>query len=138
MFKFSGFLFRSSYFHVLVMGRENCENLDLARSLNLAGNLTKMVDKRQVDFVQFRYWWDWGTCPLYGICIGKRLGTCTFIRISLQFRESRTGDSTVYHTVNSSGILHLTELWVSKTEQYYHTWCLTFNKHTDMPYCIFW
>ena len=29
-----------------------------------------VVDKRlhyRVNFVQFRYCWDWGTCPLYGI-----------------------------------------------------------------------
>ena len=33
-------------------------------------NFTKVVDERldyQVNCVQFRYSWDWGTCPLYGI-----------------------------------------------------------------------
>ena len=47
--------------------------MSAAWSLNppiVVHNLMKVVDKRldyQVNFVQFRYFWHWGTCLLYGM-----------------------------------------------------------------------
>ena len=37
---------------------------------NVAHNFTRHVDEcpdYRVNFVQFRYCWDWGTSPLYGL-----------------------------------------------------------------------
>ena len=55
------------------------------------------------------------------ICIGKHLGTCTLVQISPQFRESRIGDSTVYHTVILQGFSRFTIIGGVKDEKYYHT-----------------
>ena len=42
-------------------------------------NLTKAVHEQphyRLNFAQFRYWWDWGTCPLYKKSVMVCTGLC--------------------------------------------------------------
>ena len=70
-----------------------------ARPLNplyVAHNFTKAVDKRpdyQLNFAQFRYSWDWGTCPFYGgFCSSGAwlyTQTCKYIRDQMKCPQHR-------------------------------------------------
>ena len=49
---FHGFVFRGSYFHVLVVGRENHENLDLTK----ISCYTVLKKKHTVVVLIYNYW----------------------------------------------------------------------------------
>ena len=49
------------------------DNVNIIPAFKFTNKFSRQVSGLQVNFVQFRCCWDWGTCPLYGI-----IGVSTF------------------------------------------------------------
>ena len=69
--------YASSQIWVFYILHKSWYNTRRMNSLNVAHNFVKTGDERldyRVNFVEFKYCWDWRSCPLYGIQVFPHFG----------------------------------------------------------------